>query len=210
MPKAGFVYLLACNEGYCKIGRSANPTARLERIKTLPPFDIRLVHVIDAGDMCGAEEALHDRFARKRRRGEWFKLSPIDVWLIKSLATYQRGQWITAEGNLADDLGVARTVAAAWPHIDDGLTSLAAWLAHLLSTVLGVWLVGRVGVPWAISLALGATFFGAGIVLSKHKRWRGGTMSERAARELERLRRDLNQQSQQVRRVLAEVRRGKA
>jgi len=83
-PKAGYVYLLKAGP-YCKIGVSADVSKRIEQLATLPPFDIDLLHTIPTDDMYALESTLHERFADKRKNGEWFELDQDDVEYIKGL-----------------------------------------------------------------------------------------------------------------------------
>jgi hypothetical protein len=92
-PCPGFVYLLSCEEGYFKIGRTNNPERRLDELHTLPPFKFELEHTIPADDMKAAEKELHQRFAEKRVNGEWFRLGVEDVSFIKALTEYTMGKF---------------------------------------------------------------------------------------------------------------------
>jgi len=78
------VYLLQCGPFY-KIGASTQVDNRVKQLATLPPFDIELLHTIQTDDMYKLESELHERYADKRKNGEWFELEPDDVEYIKSL-----------------------------------------------------------------------------------------------------------------------------
>jgi hypothetical protein len=66
-----------------KIGRSTNPTCR-ER--TLQHADPQITMVWSVQECGSLEGWLHERFANKRLRGEWFNLSDEDVEWIQSKA----------------------------------------------------------------------------------------------------------------------------
>ncbi len=83
-PISGHVYLMKCGP-HCEIGASKDPDLRLAQLSTKPPFDIELLHTIPTDDMYTLESKLHDRFADKRKNGEWFELAPEDVEYIKGL-----------------------------------------------------------------------------------------------------------------------------
>jgi hypothetical protein len=87
-PKAkanrGNVYLLRAGP-YYKIGVSTQVDERIKQLSTLPPFDIELLHTLPTDDMYKLEKQLHERYADKRKNGEWFELDQDDVEYIKGL-----------------------------------------------------------------------------------------------------------------------------
>jgi hypothetical protein len=84
VSKSGYVYLIKASTGAYKIGMSKDPNSRIATFKTLP-FDVELLALIQTDNMHELEKELHERFADKRRQGEWFNLSSEDVEYIKSL-----------------------------------------------------------------------------------------------------------------------------
>lgn len=84
-PIAGHVYLIKSSEGVYKIGKAVSVKDRMKSFGITLPFDIELIHTIDTSDYTKLELELHERFAAKRLRGEWFTLSPEDVEYIKGL-----------------------------------------------------------------------------------------------------------------------------
>lgn len=81
---SGWVYILQAGPFY-KIGKTKNVDRRIEQLATLPPFDIEIVHTIKTKDMGRLELELHERFADKRKHGEWFELDEEGVTWLKTL-----------------------------------------------------------------------------------------------------------------------------
>lgn len=72
------VYLLRSGE-FFKIGWTSTLIRRIEDLQTGLPEPAELLHVIRTPDPRGTEARWHRRFAEKRVRGEWFKLTSEDV-----------------------------------------------------------------------------------------------------------------------------------
>lgn len=83
---SGYVYLIQSPQGAYKIGKTRNPESRFQTFGLTLPFEIEYVCVIKTNLMSNLEKELHERFAHKRLRGEWFQLEPNDVSYIMSLA----------------------------------------------------------------------------------------------------------------------------
>ena len=80
----GYVYLVrhgARNE--YKIGKTYNPIRREGELKTELPEKLEPVHRVKTDDPSGVESYWHRRFAGKRKNGEWFELSGMDVKAFK-------------------------------------------------------------------------------------------------------------------------------
>ena len=89
--RAGYLYLLRSDHGVYKIGRSKTPKRRVETLGVQLPFAVTPEHFIKCGDVLKAEALLHQKYAEKRQRGEWFSLNLGDVAFIKAINTISAG-----------------------------------------------------------------------------------------------------------------------
>lgn len=81
----GYVYVLQSASGYYKIGKTADPKDRARTFNVKLPFEVDYIVLIKTGNMTALENYLHQQFAHKRGRGEWFALSSFDLDYLKSI-----------------------------------------------------------------------------------------------------------------------------
>lgn len=82
----GWVYLALMRVGRekrFKIGKANLAEQRTRQIAVTLPEALELVHAIRTDDPYGIEAYWHNRFAKKRRGGEWFALTSADVQVFK-------------------------------------------------------------------------------------------------------------------------------
>lgn len=82
----GDVYLLKSGR-YFKIGFSVHAGARERQLQIQLPQPAHLIHIIKTDDPRGIEAYWHQRFASKRRNGEWFELTVDDIRTFKKRKT---------------------------------------------------------------------------------------------------------------------------
>ncbi|HEV7999826.1 MAG TPA: GIY-YIG nuclease family protein [Planctomycetaceae bacterium] len=81
---SGFVYLIRHGSRMeYKIGSTNNQLRREGQIAIQLPERVAPVHVIETDDPVGVERYWHERFADKRKNGEWFGLNREDVRAFK-------------------------------------------------------------------------------------------------------------------------------
>jgi Meiotically up-regulated gene 113 len=79
----GSVYIAKC-QGYYKIGYTGgDPRKRIAELQTGNPFPVEYMGSISGS--LEVEDALHERFAHKHVRGEWFALNDADLRDILSV-----------------------------------------------------------------------------------------------------------------------------
>lgn len=68
---------------YYKIGKTNDTVRRGSELRIQLPETCHLIHSIKTDDPSGIEAYWHRRFDAKRKQGEWFDLSPVDVKAFK-------------------------------------------------------------------------------------------------------------------------------
>jgi hypothetical protein len=79
----GYVYLVKGHPGEYKIGHTTLVDRRLPELGVKASIKPNLIHEIKTDDPKGIEVYWHKRFENKRMRGEWFRLTAVDVRAFK-------------------------------------------------------------------------------------------------------------------------------
>lgn len=82
----GWIYCLSDQQGHYKIGRTKYLDERIKKLGTLPPFPILTEVAFQVMNAPAYEKGLHESFATSRLRGEWFKLSDVELQTLKDKA----------------------------------------------------------------------------------------------------------------------------
>lgn len=77
-PQKPGIYVVRCGDLY-KIGRSTNIDARIRTLRQAIPQETVHACTLLSETPAKLEAELHQRYADKRVRGEWFKLDVVDV-----------------------------------------------------------------------------------------------------------------------------------
>jgi predicted GIY-YIG superfamily endonuclease len=88
---SGFIYILKSSNGYYKIGRAKEVNVRVAAWKTVFPIKIKLVNSFACKNRMAVENALHNKYAKKRLEREWYKLEKEDVNYLMSIKDYELG-----------------------------------------------------------------------------------------------------------------------
>lgn len=81
--KSNFVYLIGAPNGLIKIGITGDVYRRLKVLDTASPVELNLIFSFESDNANIIELELHQIFAIKRIKGEWFNLSTDDIKWIK-------------------------------------------------------------------------------------------------------------------------------
>ena len=84
----GYVYVLQVpimDPALYKIGRAKVLKDRIDTLGVQLPWELEVIAHVETDDYKGLEEELHLKFADKRIKGEWFRLTEEDVEWIKNL-----------------------------------------------------------------------------------------------------------------------------
>jgi hypothetical protein len=120
------VYFIAENENdvhkslRVKIGRSKDIKVRLRSLQTGSPYDLKLMGWINSDDDKQLEYELHQRYANRHIRLEWFNLDPENV--LKELRSHGIRSHIATEENafevISRDKDGVPEYAGAWKWAD--------------------------------------------------------------------------------------------
>jgi hypothetical protein len=76
------VYFVQADNGLTKIGCTRNIINRFSALKTSSPCDLKIVGFVNSADQYTLERKIHTYLSDKRVRGEWFKLSSVELMAL--------------------------------------------------------------------------------------------------------------------------------
>lgn len=86
-PRGHYIYVIRDKDvtGHYKIGRTNSPYIRLSTFEVKLPFEIEIIAIFACQNATIMESELHQRYAHKRVRGEWFALDESDIAELKQM-----------------------------------------------------------------------------------------------------------------------------
>ena len=79
----GSAYVIKCG-GLYKIGATQNIYARIKNMQVANPTECELLFTLKSDDMYLTERLLKSKYGRVNMRGEWFKLTALDVFNLRT------------------------------------------------------------------------------------------------------------------------------
>ena len=86
--RSGFIYLVQAENGLCKIGRAKDVEARRAGIERDIPIKIIILHSFASKDYIKVERYLHNQYADRRIKYEWFNLDGTQISQIRAIGDY--------------------------------------------------------------------------------------------------------------------------
>lgn len=109
---AGLIYAINAASGLTKIGRTRHPLKRLTTLQTGSPERLWLVACFSSPRVHRAEALLHQRYAKYRSHGEWFRLPLPEIEWLASLTCLTFG--VGAEAWRPQFIRTADLDSGAW------------------------------------------------------------------------------------------------
>lgn len=95
----GYVYLVQCSTGECKIGSSRSIARRFQQLQSANPNLLSLLYHFPSENAQQEEYALHKTFGNKRIRNEWFALTDADIQEICAIGLLGAQQGVQRDGS---------------------------------------------------------------------------------------------------------------
>lgn len=95
-PQKDYVYIIADQHNYIKVGISKNPNKRIKSLQTGHPDTLKLIFTEEfectRKHLLNIEKLIHRdlRLKNYKKRGEWFNVPETDLEDIKSIIRYNR------------------------------------------------------------------------------------------------------------------------
>jgi len=91
-PNGQNVYVIEHEHGYVKIGVSENPKQRVSSLQTGCPYKISVIGQINTSTPFEVETRLHERYNKRKKRGEWYDLTAREKARLVALCDLNRAE----------------------------------------------------------------------------------------------------------------------
>jgi len=89
----GWVYVAYSTTGHYKVGRSVDPSSRVDHFDTQMPVEVEILYQIPCDDYKSAERRLHELLSDCRVKGEWFDLPIATIKVLGDIIRYVDGEF---------------------------------------------------------------------------------------------------------------------
>jgi hypothetical protein len=124
-----YLYLIKCQQ-YYKIGVANDVQSRLAQLSTGNPFELEPLTVSSFNNASVVEAALHQCFASKRTRGEWFALTQDDLATFDKIVILLGGGGAPDMSGVVNDSEIEEAEEIQKAVLDDGEWDYAAMFAE--------------------------------------------------------------------------------
>jgi hypothetical protein len=92
----GWVYIAYADTGHYKVGRSVDPSSRVDHFDVQMPVEVDILYQIPCDDYKSAESELHDLLSDCQVTGEWFDLPQHTIRVLGDIIRFKDGEFRVA------------------------------------------------------------------------------------------------------------------